>query len=78
MKVRLFGVLKDKTNTGELEAPNTCRKVEELENWLLTIYPILKDYQPYWAVAVDRNYVSKDCALEESSEVAFLPPVSGG
>lgn len=49
---------------------------DELQRLLFENYPELKTRM--FAIAVDREVVSDKTSLSENSEVALLPPFSGG
>jgi len=53
-------------------------RVRDLRDLLTARYPSLVPLWPRLAVAVDGELVSADTLLSEGSEVALLPPVSGG
>ncbi len=53
-------------------------RVSDLRAALLIRHPTLETLWPRLAVAVDGELTSADALLAEGSEVALLPPVSGG
>jgi molybdopterin synthase catalytic subunit len=61
----------------ELELPDGSR-VADLKEQLLTDHPALAPVWPRLAVAVDGELATPESELAEGSEVALLPPVSGG
>lgn len=81
MRIRLlaFASASDALGTGELELelPEDAR-VADLRAWLDARYPALGPLWPRLAVAVDGTIAGSDQVLGEGSEVALLPPVSGG
>jgi MoaE-MoaD fusion protein len=81
MRVRIlvFGVLKDliPESSASLELPDGAR-VCDLLNHHRKSFAQCDDLWRSLAVAVNREYVSADHALNEGDEVALLPPVSGG
>jgi molybdopterin synthase catalytic subunit len=81
MKIRLlaFASAGDALGSGEmdLELPEGSR-VADLRARLDREHPALIPLWPRLAVAVDGRIVSLDEPLAEGSEVALLPPVSGG
>ncbi len=79
MRVRLFGIAKDiagyKTIT--VEADKAMHNVSDLKAWLSQRYPALQQLDSY-AIAVDAEYADSDTLINNNSEIAVLPPVSGG
>lgn len=81
MKIRLlaFATARDALGQGELELEvPSGSTVADLARLLRTDYP---DLAPIWsrlAVAVDGDLAQPQVELHENSEVALLPPVSGG
>ena len=61
----------------ELEVPAGTR-VAELGGVLTARWPALAPLWPRLAVAVDGELARPETALADDSEVALLPPVSGG
>jgi len=61
----------------DLEVPAGTR-VAELGAVLTQRWPALAPLWPRLAVAVDGELARPDAPLAENSEVALLPPVSGG
>jgi molybdopterin synthase catalytic subunit len=52
--------------------------VRDLQRRLLEEYPGLAELLKHSAIAVDRKLASADVAISNDTEVAVLPPVSGG
>lgn len=81
MKIRLlaFATAREALGRGELEleVPDGST-VADLARLLRTDYPDLTPTWPRLAVAVDGDLAQPDVELHENSEVALLPPVSGG
>lgn len=77
LTIRLFAGLVDLLSTTELEfsLPGPCT-VGELEQRLRQDYPALG--KAVFRIAVDQSYGQTEQVITESSEVALLPPVSGG
>jgi molybdopterin converting factor small subunit len=61
----------------EVEVPAGTR-VAQLGAVLTERWPALAPHWPRLAVAVDGELARPDAPLAENSEVALLPPVSGG
>lgn len=79
IKVKLFAILRDRANTSEfdLEVPRGSATSVAL-NSIATRLPSIKDLLPRAAVAINREYVSRDATLNDGDELALIPPVSGG
>jgi molybdopterin synthase catalytic subunit/molybdopterin converting factor small subunit len=81
MKIRLlaFASAGDALGAGELELelPDGSR-VADLRSRLATDFPRLAPLWPRLAVAVDGRLAAGEQILADGSEVALLPPVSGG
>jgi molybdopterin synthase catalytic subunit/molybdopterin converting factor small subunit len=81
MRIRLlaFASASDALGAGELELELPAEaRVADLRAWLDARYPALGPLWPRLAVAVDGTIAGSDQVLSEGSEVALLPPVSGG
>lgn len=50
--------------------------IQDLKNYLVQAYPKLADV--YFNVAMNKNIVNDDMIVENQSEIALLPPYSGG
>ncbi|MGB5404587.1 molybdopterin converting factor subunit 1 [Robiginitalea sp.] len=81
MTVLLFGVTRDIVGTGSLEIPANEAKglktVEDLKTHLKKGYPGLKDLSSL-AIAVNQSYASEGDPIQDTDEIALIPPVSGG
>jgi molybdopterin synthase sulfur carrier subunit len=79
MEVMLFGIAREivgkKTLT--LKPEEKVNTVGELKSWLRSQYPRFQQLSSM-AVAVDSEYANDEDALVSESEVALIPPVSGG
>ena len=75
IKVYFFGQLTDVTGVEQVTVP-VMEDSAALEQWLLLNYPGLaaKKYR----MAVNKQLISATTALTKGSEVALLPPFSGG
>lgn len=74
-KILLFGQLKEKLKADYLEI-ESAGDSDILLDKLKDEFPILGDLS--FRVAVDKNLISEKVTLSEGSEVALLPPFSGG
>lgn len=81
MTVLLFGVTRDIVGTGSLQIPPAEAKglktVADLKKHLKNGYPDL-DGLSSLAVAVNQSYASEDAPIQDTDEIALIPPVSGG
>ena len=75
LKIKYFGVLAEITNCSEETITYTKGSVSDVLMLLFEKYPALKETD--FQVAQDLEIVSKDTLLLES-EIALLPPFSGG
>lgn len=77
--VRLFAALRREAGTGELELelPAGATVGDAVAALRAGPLPWLPDRATF-AVAVDREYAKDDAVLEPGSELALVPPVSGG
>lgn len=75
--VRLFAILREKAGVSEisLELPNGAAADAAIAE-ISHRYPELKLASA--AVAVNREYASRQTALRDGDELALIPPVSGG
>jgi molybdopterin converting factor subunit 1 len=79
MIVRFFARARDVVglDSCQLDLPDGSL-VRDLEHRLLEKYPGLADLLKHSAIAVDHRLASRDVAISNDTEVAVLPPVSGG
>jgi molybdopterin synthase sulfur carrier subunit len=75
LKIRYFGLIAEITNRSEETIVFSKRSVSDLLELLFEKYPALKEKD--FQVAQDLEIVSKETVLLES-EIALLPPFSGG
>jgi molybdopterin converting factor small subunit len=74
--ILFFGMLAEETHTSILELNTASRKLRELENEVLNLFPVLKNLT--YGIAVNEIIVQNDVKLSTGSKVAFLPPFAGG
>lgn len=75
MKILVFGKLTDVMRQSEYELSGS-KTVAELRAALELSYPELKNMR--YLIAVDKKTANDQTTLTEHSEVALLPPFSGG
>lgn len=83
MKILYFAWLRSKLGTSEetISLPDHITTLFELITWLKSRGPA---YEEVFAdlnvvrVAIDQEHITGDAPLENVSEVAFFPPVTGG
>ena len=75
MKIQVFGNLNDIIT--KAPAPEYPLSLADLKEYLYGEYPEIRRYP--MKVAIDRRIIEDDTVLiTENSEVALLPPFSGG
>jgi molybdopterin converting factor subunit 1 len=79
VRVRLFAVAKERagTETLEIELPDNATIVD-LRQRISEDYPGLRGILAHAMWAVDTVYADEKTILNAKSEVAMIPPVSGG
>lgn len=75
IKILLFGQLKERLGADFIEIEGVMDS-DMLMVKLKSEFPVLSDLS--FRLAVDKNLVSEKVVLSEKSEVALLPPFSGG
>jgi molybdopterin converting factor subunit 1 len=79
VRVKLFAVAKELAGREELTLNVPAgATVAELRRITAIEYPALKSVLPHSLWAVDAAYASDDAILNERSDIALIPPVSGG
>ncbi len=76
-KLKTFGVTRDILGGKEVDLEMTGVKVAELRSELLARFPEMKSLNSL-LIAVNNAYAADDQTLEETDEIALIPPVSGG
>lgn len=70
-----FGKICEVTGWSRLDRPEIKTKTEWKE-WLEAEYPILRGTQ--YSIAINREISMEEEEVHDGSEIAFLPPFSGG
>jgi molybdopterin converting factor small subunit len=75
IRVLAFGILAEKMNTGEITVP-AVHTVSDLQKKIEELYPLVSGIR--YSIAVDRKLANADTNISSDSEIALLPPFSGG
>jgi molybdopterin synthase sulfur carrier subunit len=75
MKILAFGRLNELVGSSQIEI-DTVNSVQELRHELNRLFPQLE--REVFAIAVNKVVVTGELNLDNNSEVALLPPFSGG
>jgi molybdopterin synthase catalytic subunit len=77
--VQLFAILREAAGAGHFDldvpAQTTARQVAQI---LAEHFPKIRAHLPIVSFAVNGEIVPAETAVPDASEVALLPPVSGG
>ena len=78
MRLTFFGRLREAVGAGEIDClpPATIVDSESLREWISVDHPALADATV--RIALDDVLITGPTSIAGVSEVAFLPPVSGG
>jgi molybdopterin converting factor subunit 1 len=79
VRVKLFAAAKDlaKTDMLEVDVPENAT-VSQLRSSVVAKFPALEKIVAHSLWAIGTEYVSDKDRLTETSDVALIPPVSGG
>jgi len=75
MKILFFGMLTEDIGNDEVEI-EFSEDTESLKEILLNRYPALKNRQ--FMIAVNKQKVNSNIALNINDEIALIPPFAGG
>lgn len=75
MTIKVFGQLTDIFNKENVTIENV-KNINELREQLLISFPALAEKS--YAIAVGRKIIHENISLYPDSEIALLPPFSGG
>ena len=75
--IKAFGVTRDIIGVREATLELEGSTVGSLRHALKTRYPSLQNIRSLM-IAVNSSYAEDDLSIEESDEIALIPPVSGG
>jgi molybdopterin converting factor small subunit len=79
IEVKLFAQARERVGSGaaRLELPAGSR-IDDALDALERVHPSLAELRPHLAVALDGALAGRADVLADGSELALLPPVSGG
>jgi molybdopterin converting factor subunit 1 len=79
LRVKLFAVARQRIGRDEIEVelPDGAT-VRQLRSGLAEQFPPLADVLRVARIAVDSDYGADDLVVSPASEIALIPPVSGG
>lgn len=75
IKVRAFGMIAEKIGSGQIEL-SEISSIEDLRTFLFGKFPDLKNMK--FSIAVNKQLASGNMLIPDGSEIALLPPFSGG
>jgi sulfur-carrier protein len=79
VRVKLFAAARELAGSDLLELEITNRAtLSDLRLVIAERFPALQKILPHALWAVDSEYAGDNCVIDERSEVALIPPVSGG
>ena len=80
LKIRLFGILKEKMDSDNLiiSIHNTSISLKELRKYLEELYPSLGLNEINFIFAVNKVIRNDYMNVKSSDEIAIIPPISGG
>ena len=77
--VKLFAIVRERAGVGELSLDVPAgATVAAAGRAIVERFPVLKEFEPRVAYAVNREYASRETVLRDGDELALIPPVSGG
>ena len=79
LPVKLFAVARDRIGRGSIEVDlPPAATVRQLRGAIAEQFPPLADLLVHSRLAVDNDYATDAAQLTPQSELALIPPVSGG
>jgi molybdopterin synthase sulfur carrier subunit len=75
--IKAFGISRDILGGREVQFEMSGSSVSDLRQHLLARYPALTHLNSLF-IAVNQNYAEDTLQLNETDEIALIPPVSGG
>jgi len=79
VRVKLFAIARQRLgcDSVEIEMPEAAT-VRQLRGALVEQFPPLAEVIPHVRIAVNSEYAGDTVAIPAASEIAIIPPVSGG
>lgn len=77
LKIKTFGVARDMMGGKEVVVKVAGSDVAALRRALMTNYPALEKLRSLF-IAVNQQYAEDNQSINETDEIALIPPVSGG
>lgn len=77
LKIKTFGVARDMMGGKEVVVKVAGSDVASLRRALITNYPALEKLRSLF-IAVNQQYAEDNQSINETDEIALIPPVSGG
>ncbi|HMQ00605.1 MAG TPA: MoaD/ThiS family protein [Cyclobacteriaceae bacterium] len=77
LKILAFGITRDIVGGAEISFETDAKNMAELRAALEGRYPEIKKLKSLF-IAVNQAYVAEEQPINESDELALIPPVSGG
>jgi molybdopterin synthase sulfur carrier subunit len=77
IKLKTFGITRDILGGKEVILEVEGKSVADLRQHLATRYPKVVELRSL-LIAVNQNYATDTLELNETDEIALIPPVSGG
>ena len=77
VKLKTFGAVRDIVGGKEISCELNGKTVQDLKNQLFHQYPSLTGLNSL-LIAVNQSYAEAELVLNETDEIALIPPVSGG
>ncbi len=74
--IKAFGMVAEKIGSSELSLEKDASDTRQILEWLFSRYPELNEVK--FAIAVDRKIAHDNTPVFPHSEIALLPPFSGG
>ena len=77
LTIKTFGIARDIMGGKEVAVEISGHSVQELRAKLISQYPKLENLRSLF-IAVNQHYSEDSTMLQETDEIALIPPVSGG
>jgi molybdopterin converting factor subunit 1 len=76
-RIKAFGIAREIMGGKELAFESKAENVGVLREELMETFPKLRALRSFF-IAVNSSYAGDDTRLQETDEIALIPPVSGG